>query len=154
MRVVHVGHVQEADKRVVVDKVVETASAAAERGNDPPLIFLLLGVGNDPALDQGQDSVREHLRMDTQVPVRGQAGEHRVRDGADAHLQGGPVGDQVLGNQLPDGGLGGGRGQSRVFRDVYVFPGAREGERIQGGGSLSVRKLAEDWHDLLRGLDM
>jgi hypothetical protein len=93
------------DERVVVDKVVQLLSSNEETANDLALVDCLVVVGDAALGDEVDDAVGEHLRVDAQILVVVQLRQHRVRDAADAHLQGGAVLDQVLGNQLADLGL-------------------------------------------------
>jgi len=55
----------------------------------------LLGVGDDPFHVQVDEPVGEHLGMHPEVPLVLEVVEHRVGDGADARLDGGPVGHET-----------------------------------------------------------
>ena len=89
------------DHRVVRDEVVEALGAHHEGGHDlAPVAFLATAV-DDALLDEIDDDVGEHLGVDAEVALVGE----RLADGggnaADAHLDRGPVGDQV-GHELAD----------------------------------------------------
>lgn len=57
---------------------------------------------NTHPFDQVQHTVAEHLSVDAEILVRGQSGQHGVRDGANAHLQSCAILDQVRCDQLSD----------------------------------------------------
>jgi len=84
----------------VVDPVVEPTAADGEGPDDLAGKEGLLLSGDEARIVEIGDSFRDHFGMDADVPgaaVR-QEPQHRVRQAADAHLEGGPV----LGDQLGD----------------------------------------------------
>jgi hypothetical protein len=75
---------------------------------------------DDPAGDEVEHAVREHLRVDPEVLVPTQHRESRVGDGADAHLQRGPVLDE-RGHVAPDGALDVGEYRWLVLRQRLLL---------------------------------
>jgi hypothetical protein len=59
-----------------------------------PGVHLLEAVRDDAGLDEVDHAVGEHLGVDAEVVLVHQRREHRVGNGADAHLQNGAVGDE------------------------------------------------------------
>ena len=49
-------------------------------------IYFFLGIVDGTALDERNDAVRKHLRMDAQIPVIFQRWQNGVRNPADSHL--------------------------------------------------------------------
>ena len=62
----------------------------------------LLAVGHAAEVHQVDDTVAEHLAVDTEIFVAFQKGKDSVRDAADTELQSGAVIHEVLGDVLAD----------------------------------------------------
>ena len=54
-------------------------------------VHLLVAIGDDATLEQRYQPVAEHLGVHAEVELVLEEGEHRVENGADAHLQRGAV---------------------------------------------------------------
>lgn len=63
VRGVHLHH------RVVVGEVIQTAGAHHEGGDDPPGVDALPRTGDDTPFYEVYHAVREHLRVDAEVPM-------------------------------------------------------------------------------------
>lgn len=90
------------DEWVVVDEVVEAFRSHDERADELPATQRLPQRRDDAALDEVDDAVREHLRMNAEAAVAAELGEHGVRDRSDAELQRVTVADES-GDSLSDG---------------------------------------------------
>ena len=100
---------EELHRGVLVQEVVEDLGAERERRHHLAWCRALPCSGHHAALDEVDERVREQLGVDTEVLVVDQAGQQRVGDGADAHLDGGTVADargDVGGDALVDGRRG------------------------------------------------
>ena len=104
-RVVGVVDRMHVDHRVVVDPVVEPLAAHQEGGDDLARMERLGGAGDDPRLDQVEQAIGEHLRMDSEVALVIHGRQGSVGDAADAQLQRGAVLDQIS-DVLADASLG------------------------------------------------
>ena len=93
-RVVDVLGRVEGEQRVVVDVVVEPLGAHAEAGDDLAAVERLAAAGDHARLDQVDDAVGDHLGVDAQVLLVLEELQHRLRDAADAELDGRAVLDQ------------------------------------------------------------
>ena len=103
-RVVHVGDVEHLDERVVVDEVVEPPRAHREAGDDLARVHALRSPVTTP---RSTRSTTPSENISVWTPSRwwsSRAAQHRVGDGADAHLQRGAVLDQLR-DVVPDGAV-------------------------------------------------
>src|SRR5207245_6490155 len=82
-------------------ELVEAPRPHQERGDDLASVALLSGPGDDTGLDEIDDWVGEHLRMDPEVALVAEGECRRRRDGTDAELERRAIGDEV-GDVLPD----------------------------------------------------
>ena len=119
-RVVDVFGRMEREQRIVVHVIVELLRAEAEAGDDFAAVNRLAVAGDGAALDQVDDAVGDHLGVDAEVFLVLQKADHRLRDAADAELNGRAVLHQrgdVFGD-LPGrlGDLGGRHFQNRRLR--------------------------------------
>ena len=135
------------DREVVVHEVEQPAGADDEARRRTSGVHLLVLVGDDAALDQVDEAVGEHLRVHAEVVLVGQAREHRVGNGADAHLQGGAVLDEA-GDDFADARL------DRILRAGAVLGkrAIRVDERVDavernGGVAVRARHLLVDFGD-------
>ena len=77
----------EREQRVAVDQVVQSPGTHGEAGHDLVALARLPPPGEDALLQQRNDRVGDHVRVDAQVPAVGQVLERRVGDAAQADLQ-------------------------------------------------------------------
>ena len=75
------------NQRVVVHEIVELSRTHDETHHDLAGVQGLLGVGNHAFLDQGNQTVAEHFRVDAEVLKVGEIVKNCVGDRADAELQ-------------------------------------------------------------------
>ncbi len=83
------------DHRVVVYEVQQTSRAHDKARHNPPWVALLARAGDDAALDEIEHTIGEHLGMHAQVAPVSERLERRVRNRADAELQGRAILDQL-----------------------------------------------------------
>lgn len=83
---------------VLVEPLVEASGAERERRDQFVRPQRLARAGHDALLDEVDDSVEEQLRVDAEVAVIAELGEHRVRDRPDADLERRAVGNEFDGS--------------------------------------------------------
>jgi hypothetical protein len=88
----------------VVDEVIQPLRAQDEGGHDLAAIALLARPVDDARLDEVDHGVREHLGVNPEVALVAQGQRRRCRNGPDAKLQRGAVGNEVR-HELPDPAL-------------------------------------------------
>ena len=117
------------DHRVVVHEIIQALRSHQKAGDNLARMQGLPLTVDNPALDQANHFVREHLAVDAEVVFVAEEFQHGIGDAADSHLQGRTVFDQtraVLGDPvLP-------------FRD---FTHAVLGQRV--GDGHHVRQLGD-----------
>src|SRR5262245_2575111 len=79
------------DGRIVVDEIKKSFRAEDERGHHLTAVNCLAYAIDGAGLDEWNDSIGEHLRMDAQMAVISQKRPDRIRNTADAHLQSRPI---------------------------------------------------------------
>ena len=82
------------DVRIVVYELVELASAHQEGSDKLPTVDRLFLIRDDTGFGQGYHPIGEHLGVNTEIPLVPQRKERCVRDGADAHLERGSIGNE------------------------------------------------------------
>ena len=75
-----------------VEELLRTGDEAYDRASR---VHILQPVGDVAVLSERNEPVGKHLGVDTEVVLGAEAREHRVGDGADAHLQAAAVVDEV-----------------------------------------------------------
>ena len=91
---IHIVDVQKGEERIVMNIVVQFAATQAKSGHHPSGVFCFEFIVDDTRFDQRNDPIGEHFRMNAQITVVAETAQHRVRNGAYAHLQGSAIGDQ------------------------------------------------------------
>ncbi len=84
----------ELNGRVVVHELEQASRSGDETGDGPSPMDVLQFVRHHAGLDQIDDTVREHLRVDAELVLAEQAPQRGVRNRADPHLQRRAIGDQ------------------------------------------------------------
>ena len=80
---------------VAVHPAIETLRAEGEGRDALAREGRLEPVGDDARLDQREDAVTDHLRVDAEVLAVGELHDDGVGDGAEPDLDGRPVGDEL-----------------------------------------------------------
>ena len=94
-RVIREGGLLENHHRVVVDEAIQAFAAERKRGHNFVRHHHLFLTRNDTGFDQRDEAVGEHLGVDAEPAVVAKLFQNSVGDGADAHLQGGPIVDET-----------------------------------------------------------
>ena len=84
--VIDVPDVEHQHLRIVVYKVIELTCAHHKTGNDAARVLYLQAAVDHALLDERNNTIREHLRVNAEVLVIAERREHGVRYGTDAHL--------------------------------------------------------------------
>jgi hypothetical protein len=93
-RVVDVFRGMEREQRIIVHVVVNLLRAEAEAGHDFAAINRLAVSGDGAAFDEFDDVVGDHFGVDAEVFLVLEEAEQRLRNAADAELDGGAVFDE------------------------------------------------------------
>jgi len=117
--VIDIRNIQHRNQRVVIEEVVQAPVPHDEAGDDLAGMHALLLPRDNPSLDQIDQSIGKHLRVDAKATMVAESRQRGVRDRTDAHLQGGTVLDQ-RGNVLPNLLLNGRQWRRLEQRQLFV----------------------------------
>ena len=107
--VVRVVHGMELDLRIAIDEAVQRVGTNGERGHHLAGVHGLARAIDHARVKEGKEAIGEHLGMDAEIAVGLQLAEDGVGDGANAHLEGCPVGDERRDVAAHFDGLGAGQ---------------------------------------------